>query len=56
MSLKQWVWLGLFVGSTVGGLVPMIWGESAFSVSGFVGNLVGGIVGVWAGYESHKRF
>jgi uncharacterized membrane protein YeaQ/YmgE (transglycosylase-associated protein family) len=56
MSLKQWVWGGLFVGSTVGGFVPMIWGESAFSFSSFVASSVGGILGIWAGYALSRRF
>jgi hypothetical protein len=56
MSLKKWVWVGLFVGSTVGGFVPMIWGESAISMTAFVTSFLGGIAGIWAGYECHKRF
>ncbi len=55
MTLKKWVWLGMLVGSSVGGFVPMIWGDSALSVSGFILSFVGGIGGIWAGYECHKR-
>ena len=56
MSLKAWVWIGMFVGSTVGSLVPVLWGESLLSVTSFIASFVGGIAGVWAGYEFHKRF
>ena len=56
MSLKQWVWGGVFVGSTVGGLVPLIWGESALSVSAIIGSFVGGILGIWAGYKLSRRY
>jgi len=56
MSLKSWVWLGLFVGSTIGSFLPALWGESLLSVSGMIGSAVGGFVGIWAGYKLHKRF
>ena len=56
MSLKQWVWLGLFVGSTVGGFVPLIWGESALSFASIIASSVGGLLGIWAGYKMSRRF
>ena len=48
---KKFIWIGLFVGSTLGNMVPMIWGGDAISVSGFLFSLVGGIAGIWAGYR-----
>jgi hypothetical protein len=56
MSLKAWVWIGMFVGSTVAGFVPLLWGGSLLSMTSFVASFLGGIAGVWAGYELHKRF
>ena len=41
------VWLGLFVGSTVGSLIPLLWGASMFSISSIILSAVGGIVGIW---------
>jgi uncharacterized membrane protein YeaQ/YmgE (transglycosylase-associated protein family) len=48
---KKFVWIGLFVGSTVGNLVPTLWGGDAISVAGFVCSILGAIVGIWAGYR-----
>jgi uncharacterized membrane protein YeaQ/YmgE (transglycosylase-associated protein family) len=42
------MWLCLFVGSTVGGLLPEAWGSSAFGVASLLGSVVGAIGGVWA--------
>jgi hypothetical protein len=48
---KKFVWIGLFVGSTVGNLLPLLWGGDAISVSGFVLSFLGGIIGIWLGYR-----
>lgn len=56
MSLRSWVWLGLFIGSTIGGFLPALWGGSLLSVAAVIASAVGGIAGIWAGYELHKRF
>ena len=42
---------GMIVGSTLGGFAPDLWGGSAFSVSGVVFSLLGGIAGIWAGVK-----
>lgn len=44
----------MFVGGTVGGFVPLLWGDSALSMSGIVGNTIGGVVGIWAGFKLGK--
>ena len=54
MSGKKLVWLGFFIGSTVGGFVPSIWGGDMLSLSGFILSIVGGIAGIWAGYRLAK--
>ena len=40
---------GAFLGMTVGGFVPELWGAGAFSLSSIVFSLVGGCAGVWVG-------
>ena len=43
---------GLFAcGSTVGGLVPALWGGDTFSMAGVLLSTVGGALGIWAGYR-----
>ena len=56
MSLRSWVWFGFFVGSTIGGFLPALWGESLLSLTGFIASFVGGIAGIWAGYQLYKRY
>jgi len=40
-------WICISVGSTIGGLVPNLWGAGALSTSGLLGVLLGAIGGVW---------
>lgn len=51
MSRKLVIWFGLFAGSTVGGLVPLIWGGSLLSISSIFWGGVGGIVGIWLSWQ-----
>jgi hypothetical protein len=44
----------MFVGSSVGNLLPELWGGDAFSLTGMMLALVGGIVGIWVGYRLGK--
>ena len=44
------------VGSTIGNMVPMLWGGDAMSISGFFFSLVGGIAGIWVGYRWARSF
>ena len=48
---RKFIWLGLIVGATAGNFVPLLWGESAVSMSGLFFAFVGGMVGIWAGYK-----
>jgi hypothetical protein len=51
MQRKQLIWLGVFVGSTIGGYIPSIWGAGVFSLSGiFLGGL-GAIAGIYIMYK-----
>jgi hypothetical protein len=38
-----------FVGMTVGGYVPVLWGASAFSLVSLLFAAIGGVAGVWVG-------
>jgi hypothetical protein len=48
---KKFVWIGLFVGSTAGNMLPLLWGGDVISISGVLLSVVGGIAGIWAGYR-----
>jgi hypothetical protein len=56
MSLKSIVLLGMLVGSTIGGLVPILWGAEILSFSSILGNLIGGFLGIWGGYKIGQRY
>jgi uncharacterized membrane protein YeaQ/YmgE (transglycosylase-associated protein family) len=40
---------GGFVGMTVGGFVPELWGASSFGLSSFLFGIVGAVAGIWLG-------
>lgn len=48
---KKAIWLGMFIGSSIGGFVPMLWHASLFSISAIFFSTVGGIAGIWAAYR-----
>jgi hypothetical protein len=48
---KKLVWFGMFVGSTIGSFVPMLWHASVFSISAIALSTVGAGVGIWAAYR-----
>lgn len=43
--------LGMIVGSTVGGFVPTIFGVDLFSHWSIVGNIFGGLLGIYVAYK-----
>jgi len=55
MTPKTLVWIGIIIGSTVGGWVPTLWGAELLSFSAVIGSLVGGLLGIWAAYKISQR-
>jgi hypothetical protein len=51
MDTKKLCWIGLFIGSTIGGYLPVLWGGDILSFSGIFFSLAGGLLGIWAGYR-----
>ncbi|MDO8481602.1 MAG: hypothetical protein Q7S75_00790 [bacterium] len=49
--MKQMVWMGIFIGSTIGGLIPNLWGASVFSFSSIFLGATGAFLGIWVGYN-----
>jgi len=45
------VMLGMVVGSTIGGYLPMLFGASAFSLISIFTSAIGGILGIFIGYK-----
>jgi len=51
MGARKFIWLGMFVGSTIAGFIPTLWGAGLMSISGFLCSGAGGLVGIWLGYR-----
>jgi predicted MFS family arabinose efflux permease len=43
------IWIGVFIGSMIGGFLPELWGGSAFSYTSVLLSGVGAFVGLWIG-------
>lgn len=56
MSPKLLVWLGVFIGSMVGGYIPTLWGADSFSLSTIIGSVIGGLIGIWAAYKASQHY
>lgn len=54
--MKTFIWGGLFIGSSIGGVVPWLWGDFGLSMNSVLLSTAGGILGVWAGYQLGKYF
>lgn len=53
---KGFVMGGMIVGSFLGGYIPLLWGESAFSMSGIFWNAFGGFFGIYVAYKIANRY
>lgn len=42
------IWIAVFIGSTVGGCVPALWGGEMLSYAGVLFSGVGAFAGLWA--------
>jgi hypothetical protein len=51
MNTKTMVWIGMFVGSTIGGFIPELWGAGLISVSSIFFSGVGAVAGIWIGFK-----
>lgn len=46
---KSVIFLFLFIGSTVGSYLPLMWGGSLFSLTSVLLSAVGGLLGIYVG-------
>ena len=56
MSRKSLIWIGMTVGGTVGGYLPVLWGDSYFSFMSVLLTAVGSLAGVYAGFRLANYF
>jgi uncharacterized membrane protein YeaQ/YmgE (transglycosylase-associated protein family) len=49
---RRVIWLGMFVGSLIGGYVPALWGDnSLLSLTSVFTSAIGAFIGVWLGFR-----
>jgi hypothetical protein len=51
MDRKKLIYIFMFVGGSVGGYLPALWGGSMLSFSSIILTAVGGIAGIWLGFK-----
>lgn len=51
MSTKTAVWIGMIIGSIVGGYIPMLFGADMLSFTAVLTSSIGAILGVIVGYK-----
>jgi dipeptide/tripeptide permease len=49
--MRAYIWIGILIGSTIGGLIPGLWGGDMFSYWGLLLSGVGAFVGLWLGFK-----
>ena len=49
--MKQLVWIGMIVGSTIGGFIPSLWGASLLSFSSILLSALGAIAGIYVAFK-----
>jgi hypothetical protein len=49
--MRARIWLGVLIGSTIGGFIPGLWGAGLLSYSAVLLSGIGGLVGLWLGYK-----
>jgi predicted MFS family arabinose efflux permease len=46
------IWLGILIGSSIGGMVPTLWGADLLSYASVALSGVGALIGLWLGYKA----
>jgi hypothetical protein len=47
--MRSSIWLGILIGSTVGGMIPSLWGDGVISYASVLLSGAGAFVGLWVG-------
>jgi hypothetical protein len=44
------IWIGILIGSTIGGMIPLLWGDDMLSYSSVLLSGAGAFAGPWVGF------
>ena len=56
MNSKTMVWISMTIGSTIGGMIPNLWGASFLSFSSILFSGLGAIAGIWLGFKISRGY
>ncbi len=56
MNSKHLIWLCAIVLGYLGGFVPTLFGAGSISMAAVVGNMIGGLLGVYVGFKLSQMF
>ncbi len=45
--MRARIWLGILIGSTIGGFIPALWGADMLSGAGIIASGAGAFLGLW---------
>ena len=51
MSTKTTIWIGVFIGGTIGGYIPYLWGAGFLSFSSLLLSALGSLAGLYLGFK-----
>jgi hypothetical protein len=54
MRTSPSIWIAILVGSTIGGLIPGLWGDGVLSYSSVLLSGIGAFVGLWIGFKMSR--
>jgi hypothetical protein len=49
--MRAHIWIGILIGSSIGGFIPELWGAGILSYSSVLLSGIGGFVGLLIGYK-----
>jgi hypothetical protein len=50
-SMRGSIWIGILIGSTIGGMIPLLWGDDMLSYSSVLLSGAGALAGLWIGFK-----
>jgi hypothetical protein len=49
--MRSSIWTGILIGSTIGGLIPLLWGDDTLSYSSVLLGGAGAFAGLWVAFK-----
>lgn len=51
MPSRLLIWVSIIIGSTIGGIIPELWGAGMFSCLSLLLSGIGALVGLWIAFK-----